>query len=82
MVHWPVRGRQELDHQRHVPAGNRRMAAASNGWLGGIRTALKTVIERCDANTKVVPGLGAVVNVDALQKQEELSAPAGRAQIR
>ena len=46
--------------------------SASNGWLGGIRTALKTVIARCDANTKVVPGVGAVVNVDALRQQEEM----------
>ena len=32
--------------------------SASNGWLGGIKTALKTIIARCDANTKVVPGVG------------------------
>jgi glyoxylase-like metal-dependent hydrolase (beta-lactamase superfamily II) len=46
--------------------------SASNGWLGGIRTALKTVVARCDANTKVVPGLGPVVNVDAVRQQEEM----------
>jgi cyclase len=46
--------------------------SASNGWLGGIRTAVKTLIGRCDANTRVVPGAGPVVNVDALRRQEEM----------
>ncbi len=46
--------------------------SASNGWLGGIKSALKTVGARCDANTKVVPGVGPVVNVDALKQQEEM----------
>jgi cyclase len=46
--------------------------SASNGWLGGIRTALKTVIGRCDAATRVVPGTGPVVGVDALKQQEEM----------
>jgi cyclase len=46
--------------------------SASNGWLGGIRSALKTVMARCDASTKVVPGLGGVVNVDALKQQEDM----------
>ena len=46
--------------------------SASNGWLGGLRTALKTVIGRCDENTRVVPGIGSVVGVDALKQQEEM----------
>jgi glyoxylase-like metal-dependent hydrolase (beta-lactamase superfamily II) len=46
--------------------------SASNGWLGGIRTALKTVGGRCDASTKVVPGVGPVVNVDVVRKQEDM----------
>ncbi|MEO8309013.1 MAG: MBL fold metallo-hydrolase [Pseudomonadota bacterium] len=46
--------------------------SASNGWLGGIKSALKTVSMRCDANTKVVPGVGPVVNVDVLKQQEEM----------
>lgn len=46
--------------------------SASNGWLGGIRTALKTIGARCDASTRVVPGIGEVVGVDALKQQEEM----------
>lgn len=46
--------------------------SASNGWLGGIRAALKTVIGRCDAATRIVPGTGAVVGVDMLKQQEEM----------
>jgi cyclase len=46
--------------------------SASNGWLGGIRTALKTIGAHCDANTRVVPGVGPVVGVDALKQQEEM----------
>jgi glyoxylase-like metal-dependent hydrolase (beta-lactamase superfamily II) len=46
--------------------------SASNGWLGGIRTALKTINARCDANTRVVPGVGPVVGADAIRQQEEM----------
>jgi glyoxylase-like metal-dependent hydrolase (beta-lactamase superfamily II) len=46
--------------------------SASNGWLGGIRTALKTINTRCDADTRVVPGVGAVVGADAIRQQEEM----------
>ena len=46
--------------------------SASNGWLGGIRTALKTITGRCDANTQVISGSGPVVGVAALNKQEEM----------
>lgn len=46
---------------------------ASNGWLGGIHTATKNLIGRSDAQTKVVPGKGAVVGLDALQAQADLA---------
>lgn len=46
--------------------------SASNGWLGGIQTALKTVAARCDAATKVVPAAGTPVGVDAVKQQQEM----------
>ena len=46
--------------------------SASNGWLGGIQAALKTLVARCDATTKVVPAVGAPVGVDALKQQQEM----------
>jgi cyclase len=46
--------------------------SASNGWLGGIHTALKTLGGLCDANTRLVPGSGAVVTLDALKQQQEM----------
>jgi glyoxylase-like metal-dependent hydrolase (beta-lactamase superfamily II) len=46
---------------------------ASNGWLGGIHTATKDLIARSDGQTKVVPGRGAVVGVDALNAQADLA---------
>jgi len=44
--------------------------SASNGWLGGIHTGLKTLTARCDSATKVVAGTGAPVGVDALKQQQ------------
>jgi glyoxylase-like metal-dependent hydrolase (beta-lactamase superfamily II) len=46
--------------------------SASNGWLGGVHTALKTLVTHSDAATKVVPGVGAPVGVDALKQQQEM----------
>jgi cyclase len=46
--------------------------SASNGWLGGIHSATKTLISRSDAATKIVPGRGAVCGVDQLKAQEEM----------
>jgi len=46
--------------------------SASNGWLGGIQGALRMLAGRSDAGTKVVPGTGAVVGVDALKQQQEM----------
>lgn len=45
---------------------------ASNGWLGGIQGALRTLVARCDAKTRVVPAVGAPVGVDALKQQQEM----------
>jgi glyoxylase-like metal-dependent hydrolase (beta-lactamase superfamily II) len=45
---------------------------ASNGWLGGILAATKTLIGRADAQTKIVPGRGGVVGVDALTAQADM----------
>jgi len=46
--------------------------SASNGWLGGIQGALRTLVARCNANTKVIPAVGAPVGVDALKQQQEM----------
>ena len=46
--------------------------AASNGWLGGIQGALRTIAARCDANTQVIPAVGAPVGVDAVKQQQEM----------
>jgi glyoxylase-like metal-dependent hydrolase (beta-lactamase superfamily II) len=45
---------------------------SSNGWLGGLYAATKELIARSDAQTKIVPGRGAVVGVDALKTQADL----------
>jgi glyoxylase-like metal-dependent hydrolase (beta-lactamase superfamily II) len=46
--------------------------SASNGWLGGIQGALRTLVARCDANTRVIPAVGAAVGVDALKQQQDM----------
>ncbi len=46
--------------------------SASNGWLGGVQGALRTLAARCDANTKVIPAVGPPVGVDALKQQQEM----------
>jgi cyclase len=46
--------------------------SASNGWLGGVQGALRTLVARCDANTRVIPAVGAPVGVDALKQQQEM----------
>lgn len=45
---------------------------ASNGYLGGINTALRTVGELCDERTQLVPGNGAVAGLPALKLQQEM----------
>lgn len=47
---------------------------ACNGYLGGINTALRTMTELGDAQTRFVPGSGPVVGVDAVQRQQEMGA--------
>jgi glyoxylase-like metal-dependent hydrolase (beta-lactamase superfamily II) len=46
--------------------------AASNGWLGGVQGALRTIAARCDANTQVIPAVGTPVGVDAVKQQQEM----------
>jgi cyclase len=46
--------------------------AASNGWLGGITAALRTIASVGDANTRFVPGTGPVVGPDVLKQQQDL----------
>ncbi len=46
--------------------------SASNGWLGGLQGALRTLAGRCDARTRVIPGVGAPVGVEALKQQQEM----------
>ncbi len=47
--------------------------AASNGWLGGLFTATKTLVSKCDASTRVIAALGEVAGIEALKAQEEMS---------
>jgi glyoxylase-like metal-dependent hydrolase (beta-lactamase superfamily II) len=46
--------------------------SASNGWLGGIQGALRTLVSRCDAATRVVPAVGSPVSVDSLKQQQDM----------
>jgi glyoxylase-like metal-dependent hydrolase (beta-lactamase superfamily II) len=46
--------------------------SASNGWLGGVHTALRTVGALCDGKTQLVPGVGLVAGLDALKQQQEM----------
>lgn len=45
---------------------------ASNGYLGGINTALRTIGALCDERTQLVPGSGPVAGLAALQLQMEM----------
>jgi glyoxylase-like metal-dependent hydrolase (beta-lactamase superfamily II) len=46
--------------------------ASSNGWLGGVHSALKTLAALCDSETLLIPGQGAPLNLEALKRQQEL----------
>jgi cyclase len=41
----------------------------TNGWIGGVVTALNSLIELADANTQVVPGMGQPQNRDHLKAE-------------
>lgn len=45
---------------------------ASNGYLGGINSALRTIEAVCDASTQLVPGSGPVAGIAALKLQQEM----------
>jgi len=45
----------------------------SNGWLGGMIQALKTLIARCDGQTRVIPGSGPPRTREDLKEQLDLS---------
>ena len=45
---------------------------ATNGYLGGINTALRNIGELCDDATQLVPGSGPVANIAALKLQQEM----------
>ena len=45
---------------------------ASNGYLGGVNTALRTIGALCDDSTRLVPGSGPVAGVAALKLQQEM----------
>ncbi len=47
---------------------------ASNGYLGGINTALRTIGGLCDAATQLVPGTGPVAGLPALNLQQEMGS--------
>jgi glyoxylase-like metal-dependent hydrolase (beta-lactamase superfamily II) len=44
----------------------------SNGWLGGMQGALRTMAALGDAGTKFIPAQGEPVGVDALKAQQEM----------
>jgi cyclase len=46
--------------------------SASNGWLGGMQGALRTIAARCDASTKVIPAVGSPVGVEAVKQQQDM----------
>jgi cyclase len=41
----------------------------TGGWLGGMMSGLKTLLRKCDANTRIVSGLGAMRTKADLQAQ-------------
>ncbi|MEO6367254.1 MAG: MBL fold metallo-hydrolase, partial [Steroidobacteraceae bacterium] len=41
----------------------------TNGWIGGVGSALQTLLDLADAKTRIVPGLGAVQNRDYLSSE-------------
>lgn len=47
---------------------------ATNGYLGGINAALRTLDGLCTADTKLVPATGAVANRAAAQQQQEMGS--------
>lgn len=55
-----------------APARYPSVDPASNGWLGGMYQGLKTLAVLGTADTRYVPGAGAVSGVAALQAQQEL----------
>jgi len=44
----------------------------TGGWIGGMVTAAQTLLARCNAGTKLVPGMGAVQNRDDLEAQHAM----------
>jgi glyoxylase-like metal-dependent hydrolase (beta-lactamase superfamily II) len=44
----------------------------SGGWLGGLLTATKTLLDRANAETRIIPGSGAVQTRADLQKQFDM----------
>jgi glyoxylase-like metal-dependent hydrolase (beta-lactamase superfamily II) len=45
---------------------------ASNGWLGGMYSALKILVGMSDAATRLVPGTAAIADLPALRQQQEM----------
>jgi glyoxylase-like metal-dependent hydrolase (beta-lactamase superfamily II) len=41
----------------------------TNGWIGGVVTALNSLVELADANTRIVPGLGSPQNREHLKSE-------------
>jgi cyclase len=44
----------------------------TNGWIGGVVTALNSLLELADANTQIVPGIGQPQNRDHLKAQHSM----------
>jgi cyclase len=41
----------------------------TNGWIGGLGAAVQTLLDRADAGTQIVPGLGGVQKRESLQAE-------------
>ena len=44
----------------------------SNGWIGGVVTALNTLVELSDSNTRVIPGKGVPQNRDQVKAEHTM----------
>jgi cyclase len=45
---------------------------SSNGWIGGVVTALNSLVELADANTQIIPGLGSPQNRDYIKAEHAM----------
>ncbi len=44
----------------------------TNGWIGGVVTALGTLVDLADANTQIIPGIGQPQNRDQVKAEQSM----------